>query len=212
MGTDDQHIKSTVAVYNSIAAQYAVEIEAHAPEAERVRFCQLVKPESCILDVGCGPGRDAAYFETKGYQVAGVDLSDSLLAIARKVAANAEFYKMDMRSLTFPDNSYDAIWCCAALLHLKRAEIPSVLQTFFKILKPGGILFILVKEGEKEGFFIEPSIKDKSRYYTYFTLTELKKLLSESTFNVLDIYSWNESDRFKDGYPTEWISAFAQKP
>jgi ubiquinone/menaquinone biosynthesis C-methylase UbiE len=208
----EDHIKSTVAVYNSIAAQYAVQAEAHAPEPERQKFCGMVKPGGWILDVGCGSGRDCAYFETHGFEVQGIDLSESLLTIARKVAWNSEFYNMDMRQMNFPDGSFDGVWACAAIIHLKRPEIPQVLSSFLKILKPGGALGLLVKAGTQEGFAREPSVRNKARYYTYFSQKEIKELAENAGFKVTETYSYNEADRFKDGYPTDWIACFATKP
>ena len=38
-----------------------------------------------ILDLGCGPGRDAQDFSKKGFQVTGLDLSDEMLKRARKL-------------------------------------------------------------------------------------------------------------------------------
>ncbi len=211
MGEDD-HIKSTVSVYNSIATQYALQAEAHAPEKERLKFLELMPQGGCVLDVGCGSGRDAAYFESRGLEVAGVDLSASLLTIARKVASCAEFYEMDMRRLTFPDNSYDGIWCCAALLHLKHEEILPVVKSFYRILKAGGVCFARVKSGTGEQYDIAPSTPGKARYFSYFTEEEFMKFFTDAGFSIVSVETFNESKRYKDGYDIDWIDLFAQKP
>jgi ubiquinone/menaquinone biosynthesis C-methylase UbiE len=207
----DDHVKSTIAVYNSIATQYALQAEAHAPAQEREKFTGMIPKGGKVLDAGCGSGRDAAYFETKDIGVVGIDLSDSLLVIARKVAANAEFINMDLRKMDFPDNKFDGIWACASIIHLKRVEIPPVLATFFRILKPGGVLMVMVKAGTRDEFTAEPSIPDKSRYYTYFSKKDIKDYITRAGFAVTEIYSYNEAERFPDGYPTDWIACFAQK-
>jgi ubiquinone/menaquinone biosynthesis C-methylase UbiE len=208
----DDHVKGTIAVYNSIAAQYAVQAEAHAPVPEREKFTAMIPKGGLVLDAGCGSGRDCAYFETQGIEVTGVDLSDSLLAIAKKVAFNSEFYHQDLRNLQFPDAAFDGIWACASIIHLKRSEIPGVMATFFRILKPGGALMVLVKSGTKDKFMVEPSVPDKARYYTYFSKDEIKDFTTGAGFNLIEIYTYNEADRFPDGYPTDWIATFAQKP
>jgi ubiquinone/menaquinone biosynthesis C-methylase UbiE len=208
----DDHVKGTIAVYNSIAAQYAVQAEAHAPEPEREKFVQMIPKGGNVLDAGCGSGRDSAYFEHYGLEVTGIDLCEPLLAIARKVAFNAEFINQDLRKINFPENSFDGIWACASLLHLKHHEIPPVLSTFFKILKPGGVLLILVKAGTTDKFTIEPSIPDKARYYSYFSKDEIKEYVINAKFSLGELYTYNEVDRFSDGYPTDWIACFAKKP
>jgi ubiquinone/menaquinone biosynthesis C-methylase UbiE len=208
----DDHVKQTITVYNSIAAQYAVSAEAHAPEPEREKFVGLVPKGSRVLDAGCGSGRDSAYFEHHGIEVTGIDLCEPLLAIARKVAFNAEFLTMDLRDINFPDQSFDGVWASASIIHLKRSEIPGVIASFFRILKSGGTCVILVKAGTKDEFVKEKMTADTARYYTYFSEDEIKDFMLEAGFNVTELYKYNESERFKDGHPTDWIVCFAQKP
>ncbi len=65
-----------------------------------------------ILDVGCGTGRHAIELSNRGYQVTGIDLSDSQLARAREKAekqnVRIEFLKYDARNLPFTDE-YDLV-------------------------------------------------------------------------------------------------------
>ncbi len=46
-----------------------------------------LKPGATILDVGCGTGRHSVELARRGFAVTGVDLSDGMLAEARKHAA-----------------------------------------------------------------------------------------------------------------------------
>jgi ubiquinone/menaquinone biosynthesis C-methylase UbiE len=207
----DDHVTKTVNVYNSIAAAYALQAELHAPITEREKFCQLIPAGGMILDAGCGSGRDCVYFAGKGYEVTGVDLSESLLEIARTKTTKARFFCQDLRYLSFADSLFDGIWSCASLLHLKREEIPSVLKKFFSILKPDGALFILVKSGVGEEETTEPSVPGKARFFTYFSRQELEKSIKDTGFSVLEMYTYNESERFPDGYNTEWLAVFARK-
>ncbi len=65
-----------------------------------------------ILDVGCGTGRHAIELSKRGYQVTGIDLSDSQLARAREKAEEQNvriaFLKHDARNLPFMDE-YDLV-------------------------------------------------------------------------------------------------------
>lgn len=65
-----------------------------------------------ILDVGCGTGRHAIELSKRGYQVTGIDLSDSQLARAREKAEEQNvriaFLKHDARNLPFIDE-YDLV-------------------------------------------------------------------------------------------------------
>ena len=69
-----------------------------------------------ILDVGCGTGRHSIELSKRGYNVTGIDLSESLLEKAREKAAqsnlNITFLRHDARNLPF-ENQFDvALMLC----------------------------------------------------------------------------------------------------
>lgn len=120
----DDHVSKTIAVYDAMAQKYAKKLDDFAPLPERERFISLLPSHGRILDIGCGPGGDADYFTTKGFRVTGIDFSEKLLEIAKKRVPQVTFYKQDFRRLGFSQVSFDGIWACASLLHLKRHEMP----------------------------------------------------------------------------------------
>jgi 2-polyprenyl-3-methyl-5-hydroxy-6-metoxy-1,4-benzoquinol methylase len=65
-----------------------------------------------ILDVGCGTGRHSIELSKRGYNITGIDLSDSQLARAREKAGKQgfkiDFLKHDARNLPF-NNEYDLV-------------------------------------------------------------------------------------------------------
>lgn len=68
-----------------------------------------------VLDAGCGYGRIAVPLAARGYQVYGLDLSETLLRSAR-ATANAEKVQLplvtgSMTRLPFADTSFDAVIC-----------------------------------------------------------------------------------------------------
>lgn len=207
----DDHVAKTIDVYNAMADEYAKKLNDYAPRPEQEKFVSLLPKNATILDAGCGPGRDCEYFVKQGFQVVGVDLSDKLLDIAKQRVPKASFSKQDLRALIFPPNSFDGIWACASLLHLHRAEVPQVLENFFHLLKPGGILFVMVKEGSGEADVNELLSSNLVRHFTYFTLEELKKLLEKAHFSVEEIYTWNEEVRRPGRRDLVWISSFSRK-
>jgi ubiquinone/menaquinone biosynthesis C-methylase UbiE len=106
-------------------------------------------PNTHILDVGCGPGRDMAWFENRKINVTGVDYTQAMLEIAR-TRVHGSLVQADMRKLPFESHSRDRIWCNASLLHLPKSDSPAALLEFKRVLKPNGILFLAVQEGEGE--------------------------------------------------------------
>jgi SAM-dependent methyltransferase len=58
-----------------------------------------------ILDAGCGTGNHAFILAKKGYHVTGLDLSSSMIKIAkskRRGLKNPQFFEMDMRHIRLP--------------------------------------------------------------------------------------------------------------
>lgn len=207
----DDYVGKTIDVYNAMAHEYAKKLNDYAPRPEQEKFVALLPKNATILDAGCGPGRDCEYFVKQELKIVGVDLSDKLLDIAKQRVPKASFSKQDLRALIFPPNSFDGIWACASLLHLHRAEVPQVLENFFHLLKPGGVLFVMVKEGTGEADVKESLSSNMVRHFTYFTLEELKKLLENSRFTVEKIYTWNEEVRRPGRRDLVWISSFSRK-
>ena len=69
-----------------------------------------------ILDIGCGTGRHTIELTKRGYNVVGVDLSDSQLERAREKASmdnlQIQFQKQDARNLPFIHEFDAAIMLC----------------------------------------------------------------------------------------------------
>ena len=53
-------------------------------------------PGKMVLDAGCGTGRVAIELARRGYDVVGVDLDPSMLAVARRMAPQVSWYEGDL--------------------------------------------------------------------------------------------------------------------
>lgn len=102
-----------------------------------------------ILDAGCGTGKDSVFLASEGYKVVGLDLSSGML---EKMVENTSVEGVkasaiigNMRSLPFPDCSFDGVWNAASLVHLSPEAKKEAVGEFYRVLKPGGILHIWVQ-------------------------------------------------------------------
>ncbi len=97
-----------------------------------------------ILDIGCGTGRHAIELTRRGYDVTGVDLSESQLSRAREKAVDAgldiDFRQGDARDLPFMEEFDLAIMLCEGGFSLMETDEMnfSILQSAARALKPGG--------------------------------------------------------------------------
>jgi ubiquinone/menaquinone biosynthesis C-methylase UbiE len=163
-------------------------------------FTQRLAQGVRIADIGCGPGRDTAQFVQRGFRVAGLDYSFGMLGEAQR-RAPAPYLQGDMRILPFASNSFKGAWVCASLLHLPRGEAPRVMAETHRILKPGGVLYISLKEGQGE----EWDTRKGARFFTYYQADEVKSLLESAGFEITEL-------KVNPGESHPWINIFAQKP
>ncbi len=151
------------------------------PEFEKFR--ELL-PQGLILDVGCGAGRDAILFKEAQYKYVGIDLSEDMLAAARKVAINMNFLPMNICNLGFADHSFDGFWAAASLLHVPKNNIRKILADIKRVVKPGGTGFVTLKYGLEEKVVPEPS--GTERFFSFYTQREFWYILAENGFEVLE--------------------------
>lgn len=94
MAALDQTLLDTQQAFDSIAAAYdaslAPQALLHAMRARtRAAVVERLPQGSRLLDLGCGPGRDAAWFARRGYQVVAIDWSPEMVRQARRRIAAA---------------------------------------------------------------------------------------------------------------------------
>jgi SAM-dependent methyltransferase len=101
-------------------------------------------PRAKVLDLGCGTGNPIAkYMVQRGYQVIGVDQSEKMLEIAKKVVPEAELIHSDMVEIQFTDKFAAAVaW--DSVFHLKRKHHSVIYRKLANSLEIGGRLLLSV--------------------------------------------------------------------
>lgn len=173
------------------------------------KFVSFLEPSSLVLDVGCGAGVKSKYLLEKGLRVVGVDFSEKMIEIAKREVLSATFRVADIKDLHNVPKMFDGIFAQAVLLHIPKAEVAAVIQGLKDKLNPGGYLYIAVKEKwpngkEEEALAEEDYGYVYERFFSYFTLPELKKYLADTRMNI--VYE-NVSTAGK----TNWIQVISQK-
>lgn len=158
-----------------------------------------------ILDLGCGPGRDAKYLSKNGFNVVGIDLSEKFLEIAKKNSPKSTFKKMDLRKLEFPENHFDGVWASASIYHIPRKQARETLCNIYNVLKKGGVVYISLLRGSGQKF-LEFDI-GSGRFFVYYGKEEVEALLKECGFEIIETYS----SLGQVNIIREWINIFAKK-
>lgn len=101
------------------------------------------------LDLGCGGGWPTAMqLANAGLDVVGVDESERMLERARDRVPSGDFRRADLRALPPDLGRFDAVVAFFSLMMLPRADIPGVLDTVRKLLRPGGLFVMSMLEGD----------------------------------------------------------------
>lgn len=194
-------IKEAIEAYDKIAVTYADYTFPKLLQFQLNKFISLLIGKK-ILDAGCGPGRDLQYFNQEGLDVTGIDISKGMLRECKR-RTGITALNMDMRKMSFQDNSFDGIWCMASLSDIEKDEILKVIDEFYRVLKRGGVIYIAVKEGEGMQVVKKKKYNDMPRIYVYYKLSELQEVLKKKFF-ILTSMTAND-----DG--TSWVEIFAKK-
>ena len=90
-----------------------------------------------LLDVGCGTGNHIQRYRSRGFDVAGVDGSETMLKHARDINPGVDIRLADVESIPFEDASFDLLLCIEVLRYL-RDPTPCI-REMARVLKPGGL-------------------------------------------------------------------------
>lgn len=176
----------TISTYNKIADIYTNKYFADYSDKKYLnKFLKLLPNNANLLDIGCGPGQFAQYIKSKGYNIEGIDLSDEILRIAKEKIPDLEFKKMDMRKMSYKNNTFDGLLVAYSLIHIQSYELPNTLKEFNRILKPGGYTMIIVQTGESDRVVDEPMLKGEKIFVNFFTPKRLSDFLINTGFKLV---------------------------
>jgi 2-polyprenyl-3-methyl-5-hydroxy-6-metoxy-1,4-benzoquinol methylase len=163
------------------------------------RFLPLVPGGGSILDAGCGSGRDALFFKNKGYNVTAFDASETLCKLA------SELLSQTVVCMRFSEikrqGEFDAVWACASLLHVPRAELSDSISALIGSLKPDGVMYCSFKLGDEER-------EHDGRFFTDMTEEIFRSLMSDISPEA-EVETWITEDQRPDRNES-WLNALVK--
>ena len=184
----DEKNKNAIDIYNSIAEDYAKTFDPKQSE-EDLKFLNIflshLKLGNKILDIGCGTGFSSKYFTGKGMLTEGIDLSEGMIAIAKRNYPSLSFQIADLRDF-IPEEHVDAVWAGYSLFHFEKEYLEETFNLIKSYLKPAGIFGLVIQEGYGEIEMDEPFMPDKKIYIHLYTVEEMTEILNKYGFEVVD--------------------------
>lgn len=146
-GTQDDAPNAQQAVYwNEGAGPTWAELQEPldrqlAPLGRRVMAELDLAPSVRVLDIGCGAGATTIELSRSGAEVLGVDISGTLLDVARRRVRDTEltrFLEADAQTHPFEPASFDAVFSRFGVMFF--ADPPAAFANIRRAMKPGGRL------------------------------------------------------------------------
>ena len=100
-----------------------------------------MKINDYILDAGCGMDQWVWFLNAKGFQVSGLDYSQQLVLLLKKQMPQYIWVQGPIQAIPLQDKSFDGVISWGVIEH-DEAGPKAALQEFFRILRPGGYLFV----------------------------------------------------------------------
>lgn len=199
--SDKKKVDDTLSYYNSKAKDFVSgTVDVVFTEVQDV-FLEYIPASGKILDFGCGSGRDAKYFLSKGYDVDATDGSEELCKIA------SEYAGVQVKQMLFEEldkvEVYDGIWACASILHVEKKQLPDIMKKIAIATKTGGVVYTSFKYGDFEGI-------RNGRFFTYLTEKSFGELLGEVPELVVEKL-WISADVRAERGEERWLNIVLRK-
>lgn len=161
-------------------------------------------PKKKVLDIGAGRGISSYSFAIDGWDVTALEPDPSEIVGAGAIRALAEESGINIKvvekwgeKIPFSDNSFDVVYCRAALHHAKNLD--GLCKEVFRILKPKGI-FLATREhviSKKEDLHKFLEIHPLQHLYggeNAYLLSEYCGAMKKAGFNIKKLLNPAESN------------------
>jgi ribosomal protein S18 acetylase RimI-like enzyme len=162
----------------------------------------LVPVGAHVLELGSGPGRDAAALEAAGVRVDRTDAARSF--VDRLRAAGHPARLLDVRGDDW-GGPYDAVFANAVLLHVGVDAIDGVLRRALGAVRPGGVLAATLKRGEGADWSVR-KLRD-ARHFTYWTEPDLAAAVEAAGWTDVAV-----RETTTPGAAERWLTVTARRP
>jgi SAM-dependent methyltransferase len=96
-----------------------------------------------VLVPGSGYGRNAEAFARAGFEVTGIEISDTAIVLARQSSPDIRYHHGSVLDMPFDDSMYDGVYCFNVLHLFRKNDRAAFLKQCREQLKDGGVMFFV---------------------------------------------------------------------
>lgn len=145
-----------------------------------------LKANDKILDIGFGSGRDIRYFNSKDFEIYGIDASKKFVEIFKKsypYLSKFVYYSV-LPEINIPIRNFDLIFSMATWMHLTQVTQENTIINIKNHLKDNGIFVVGYSYTKRE---------NDPRLFEDLNPRKIELLFSENGFSLIEEYFTNDS-------------------
>lgn len=96
-----------------------------------------------VMEFGCGVGRWVDFFQSRGCEFTGVDISAEMLEIGSAKYPGIDFRRIDGKRLPFDDGQFDLVYSLTVLHHNPFDTQAEIVREMIRVVRPGGCLLLM---------------------------------------------------------------------
>lgn len=207
--TEASYLSTTRTAYDAVAVRYAELFGDYLADLPLDRaliaaFAELVRAADAgpVADLGCGPGYVTAHLGGLGLNAFGVDLSPTMIELAREAYPDLRFAVGSMTALDIGDEALGGVLAWYSTMHTPPEELPAVLTEFHRVLAPGGHLLLAFFQADDDAEVLAQPFDHKVTTGYRWSLDGAAELLRKAGFTESARLSRepNEDERFPRGH------------
>ena len=184
--------KETFETWNKVASIYQdkfMDLDLYNDTYDFI-VSALNKPNSKILEIGCGPGNITKYLLSKqpDLDIFGIDIAPKMIELAEKNNPRAHFAIMDIREIGKIKTKYDGIICGFCLPYLSQTDSEKLIFDTHNLLNGNGLIYLSFVEGDPNKSDFQVGSNGDRSYFYYHSLDKLKAQLKDNSFEKLKIF------------------------
>ena len=164
--------------------KYAHERASHSPDEfkiqERSEFIKFLKAEArdTLLEIGCGHGQDAQFFQSQGLRILAVDNTPTMVELTTEKGISARV--LDCYDLDKINERFDAVYTMNCLLHIPKQDFNQVLGLISGRLYEDGLMYLGIwGDQDFEGIWEQDRYEPK-RFFSFWKTEALLEVLQRS--------------------------------
>ena len=164
--------------------KYAHDRASLSPDAfkvqERSEFLKFLQDEEreTLLEIGCGPGQDAQFFQDQGLRVLAVDNTPTMVKLTAEKGVRAQV--LDCYNLDEINECFDAVYTMNCLLHIPKQDFDQVLCLISKRLHNSGLMYLGIWGDQNFEGIWEHDRYEPKRFFSFWKIEALLEVLQRS--------------------------------